>query len=143
MWGLGQPPSFANAMLVAWVWKGLVCVDARPAGKKKKSGGGRVGGAQPRPFANAILAAWVWKGLVCFEASLPGLKKKSRGVGGGAQPTPFANAMLAAWVWNWYALSPPGLNKNKRAGGLGGAQPAPPICKRNARSMGLEGTRMR
>ena len=108
-------------MLAAWVWKGLVCVEAKPAGKKKSGGVGE--GRSPPPFANAILAAWVWRALVCFEASLPGLQKKKSG--GGGWGTPFANAMLAAWVWKGLVCLEAKPAGKKRAGGLGGAQPPP------------------
>ena len=34
--GVGGPPPLANAVLTAWVWKGLVCVEASLPGFKKR-----------------------------------------------------------------------------------------------------------
>ena len=90
-------------------------------------------------FCKKVLAS---EGFMCFEASLPGLRKQpgGGGLGGGAQPPPFANTTLASLVWKGYLYALkhacPAL---RNSGGFEGAQTPPPICKHNARIMGLEG----
>ena len=50
----------------------------------------------------------------------------------------FAQTLLASWVWKGFICFKAILPGLKNSGGVGGGA-APPICKHNARIMGLEG----
>ena len=80
--------------------------------------------------------------MFCKKQACAAQKK----AGGGAAPPAFANPMLASWVWKGLVCLEASFArlKKKGGGGLGRSPPPPPpaICKRSARSMGLEGTRM-
>ena len=113
---------------------------ACPASKKS---GGVGGGAQPPPCANTTLASWVWKVFVCSEASLPGFTEKRGGWGGRSPPHVQTQCSHHGFGRYSYALKQACPASKKSGGGGVGGSAAPPMCKHNARIMGLEGIRMK